>query len=124
MKKKLLLLIIFSTLLSCNTEKEKAPIEKKIWVYLEIEKKGEELEDAIYGEITKNDIKLFQDNSKSEKLFMIINTRYNDATDSIIKDLSENSIDNGTYFYRIKNINYLKIIKNDPINTKVDLQQE
>ena len=52
---------------------------------------------------------------------MIMNTRYNDATDSIIKDLSENSIDNGTYLYRIKNINYLKIIKSDPINTKVDL---
>jgi|TARA_B110000908_G_C10096723_1_gene376660 hypothetical protein len=121
MKKKLLHLIIFSTLLSCSIEKEKTPIEKKIWVYLEIEKNGDELEDAIYGEISENDIKLFQDNSKSEKLFMIMNTRYNDATDSIIKDLSENSIDNGTYLYRIKNINYLKIIKSDPINTKVDL---
>jgi hypothetical protein len=121
MKKKLLLLIILSTLFSCNSEKEKTLIEKKIWVYLEIEKKGDSLEDAIYGEVSENDLNLFKSNSESKKLFMIINTRYNDSADSIVKDLSINSIDNGTYFYRIKNINYLKILEGDPINTKVEL---
>ena len=121
MKIKILVLIFLSLLFSCNDKKNMNSIVKKAWIYLEIEIKGSPKEDAIYGQISETDLNLIKENSKSEKLIMITNVRYNDEEKSIVKDISVNSNDIGTSFYRIKNINYLEILKNDPMNTKVEL---
>ncbi len=124
MRKSLFILTILSVLLSCNSKNKKNSIEKKTWIYLEIDSKRYSDSDAKYGEISLKDLNSIKENSKPEKLIMISNARYNDDSDGKVKDVSDIGNEKGTFFYRIKDISYLEILKRDPINTKVEILKE
>ena len=118
--KKVLGLIILSIILSCNNEKKENSIEVKTWVYLETEDSDG---DAIYGEITQEHLNWVKENTNSDKLMMISNARYIDVKDSLVKDFSINGNEKGTFFYKIKNISYIEMLLEDPINTKVNVKE-
>ncbi|MBA6156470.1 hypothetical protein H3Z83_08095 [Tenacibaculum sp. S7007] len=117
--KKNLCLIVLSILLSCKSEKQEKPIEVKSWIYLEMGSKEDSNNDAVYGEISQKHLSFLRDNTKSEKLIMISNARFIDK-DSIIKDVTEGTNEKGILFYKIKTINYVEVLKEDPINKKND----
>ncbi|WP_353777679.1 hypothetical protein [Winogradskyella sp. 3972H.M.0a.05] len=119
--KKILSLIILSTLISCKSEKKESSKEIKSWVYIEMGSEEDSNNDAVYGEISQEHLNFLKDNTKSDKLIMISNARFIDAKDSIVKDVASGTNEKGTLFYKIKTINYIELLKEDPINTKVDL---
>ena len=93
---------------------------EKSWVYVQVGIDGDSYTDNIYGQILKSDLNDFSLNSsKSEKLFFISNVRII-GKDSIIKDISVNSNELGSYYYKINNIKYLEVLKKDPINLKTN----
>lgn len=112
----LLLFIMFFT--SCKnmvTEFE----QENVWVYVEVGLDRKNVTNFLYGQVLKKDIDNFKTNSESEKLFFIKNVRII-GDDDIIKDISLDSNEKGSYFYKVKQIKYLEILKNDPIHLKVD----
>ncbi|MEO1013375.1 MAG: hypothetical protein AAFX53_18930 [Bacteroidota bacterium] len=119
--KKILGSVFLCVMLSCKNEKQVNSIEDKSWIYLEIGEREDLNDDALYGEISQKHLNWIKDDTKSEKLIMISKARYIDKKDSMVKDISLNSNEKGTFFYKIKDINYIEILKGDPINTKVDL---
>lgn len=116
MIKKICFLTFIIFVLSCKKNVNTLPSET-LWVYVQVGVEGESFNDNIYGEISKTDLNEFGVNSKSEKLFFISNVRVID-NDSIIKDISVDSNEKGSYYYKIKEIKYLEILKKDPINSK------
>ena len=122
--RKIILPVLLTFFISCNfTETNKTTNEKK-WIYIEIGKSKDNDSDAKYGEISIEHLDLIKQNDNLEKIIMISNTRYNDEKDSIVKDVTDEGNQNGTFYYKIKDINYIEILKNDPINTKVKLMDE
>jgi len=103
---------------SCNLEKKHEALTEKKWIYIEI---GQDT-DAKYGEISLDHLNLIKNNENSEKIIMISNARYIDELDSIVKKVSEyDGNEVGTFFYKIKTIDYLEVLKKDPFDTKVEI---
>lgn len=93
---------------------------KKKWIYIEI---GQDT-DTKYGEISLDHLNLINDNENSEKIIMISNARYIDELDSIVKKVSEyDEHKSGTFYYKIKTIDYLEVLKKDPFETKVEINE-
>ena len=113
MKRSIFIIIVLSLLFACKTEKTE--LKQKKWVYLEAGPHG------IYGEISQEDLNNIKNKSDLDKLILVENVRFID-NDSIVRDISIDSNEKGTSFYKIKNINYMEILKNDPINTKVEFK--
>jgi hypothetical protein len=118
--RRIFLMTLILSFTSCDFEKKDEALTEKKWIYIEI---GQD-EDAKYGEISIDHLNLIENNKNSEKIIMISNARYIDELDSIVKKVSEyDGNKSGTYFYKIKTINYLEILKKDPFNTKVELAE-
>lgn len=120
--KKIFFIFILTALISCDNKSKNE--NKKKWVYIEIGSLNDFDNDAKYGEISINHLNLIQDNENGDKIIMISNARYNDEKELIVKEVAEDGNQNGTFFYKIKNINYIEILKEDPINRKVKLMDE
>lgn len=117
MKKLIVALVLFIILISCKNQLSETN-EETLWVYIEVGIEGKKFTDFLYGQILKKDINFLKVNSDSEKLFFIKNVRII-GDDDIVKDISLNSNETGSYFYRVKEIKYLEILKKDPIHLKV-----
>ncbi len=105
---------------SCNFEKKHEALTEKKWIYIEI---GQDT-DAKYGEISLEHLDLINNNDNSEKIIKISNARYIDELDSIVKRVSEyDENKSGTFFYKIKTIEYLEVLKKDPFGNKVELEE-
>ena len=117
MKKLIVALVLFIILISCENQLSETN-EETLWVYIEVGIEGKKFTDFLYGQILKKDINFLKVNSDSEKLFFIKNVRII-GDDDIVKDISLNSNETGSYFYRVKEIKYLEILKKDPIHLKV-----
>ena len=111
-----LLFIVFFT--SCKNEVTEFT-EENVWVYLEVGVGRKNVTDFIYGQVLKKDLDNFKTKNESEKLFFIKNVRVI-GDDDIVKDVSVDSNETGSYFYKIKQIKYLEILKKDPIHLKVN----
>ena len=105
-------------LTSCKNEVTEFT-QENLWIYVEVGGDRKDLTDFLYGQVLKKDLDNFKTNSESEKLFFIKNVRII-GDDDIVKDISINSNQTGSYFYKIKQIKYLEILKKDPINLKVN----
>ena len=119
MKKYLFLFITLTVLTACNDKSGYDQAEEKVWVYFDYGTKEELNSYGVYGEITQKDLEFIKLSSTSKRLVTVQNIRFID-NDSIIKDLSVNSNQEGTQLYQIKGINYLEILKKDPLNIKTD----
>ena len=117
MKKLIVALVLFIILISCKNQLSETN-EETLWVYIEVGIEGKKFTDFLYGQILKKDINFLKVNSDSEKLFFIKNVRII-GDDDIVKDISLNSNETGSYFYKVKEIKYLEILKKDPIHLKV-----
>ena len=111
---------LIASFTSCNLEKKHEALTEKKWIYIEI---GEDT-DTKYGEISLDHLDLINNNENSEKIIMISNARYIDELDSIVKKVSEyDGNKSGTFFYKIKTIEYLEVLKKDPFGTKVEIEE-
>ena len=121
MKKIWSFLLLMFVLFSCQEFGVKSS-DEKVWVYLEVGIDEKNTKDYIYGQILKTDLDNFSAKSNTEKLFNITNVRII-GNDSIVKDISLNSNETGTYYYKISKIKYLEVLKKDPINLKTGFIQ-
>ena len=103
--KTIFLMTLIISFTSCNLEKKHEALTEKNWVYIEI---GQDTATK-YGEISLDHLNLINDNENSE-IIMISNARYIDQLDSIVKKVSEyDEYKSGTFFYKIKTIDYLEV---------------
>ena len=109
--------------MACHDKSGSSQSEKNIWIYFDIGEKGSPSSYGVYGKITKNDLEFIELNSTSKRLISVANIRFID-TDSIIKDVSINSNEKGNAFYKVEEISYLEVLKNDPLNTKTNFYIE
>ena len=105
--------------MACHDKSSNSQSEKKVWVYFNIGEKDDPSSYGVYGEISQKDLDFIKLNSTSKKLISVEKIRFID-NDSIIKDVSIDSNEKGVEFYQIKEINYLEVLKKDPLNTKTD----
>lgn len=104
--KTIFLMTLIISFTSCNLEKKHEALTEKNWVYIEI---GQDTATK-YGEISLDHLNLINDNENSEIIIMISNARYIDQLDSIVKKVSEyDEYKSGTFFYKIKTIDYLEV---------------
>jgi hypothetical protein len=122
--KKIFLLILLTSFVSCKFNESKKTNNEKTWIYIEIGKNEDNDSDAKYGEISNKHLELIKENKNGEKLIMISNARYNDEVDSIVKSVSSEGNQKGIFYYKVNSINYLEVLKNDPINNKTELMKE
>ena len=118
--RRIFLIALIISFTSCKFEKKNEASTENKWIYIEI---GQDI-DAKYGKISLEHLDLINNNENSEKIIKISNARYIDELDSIVKKVSEyDDHKSGTFFYKIKTIEYLEVLKKDPFGTKVEIEE-
>ena len=123
MKKYLLFLFSSIFFIACNDKSVNNQSDKMVWVYFEVGSEKDYISAGVYGEIAQKDLDFIKLNSTSEKLLSVEKIRFI-VSDSLVKDISVNSNEEGTALYQIKKINYLEILKKDPLDTKTNFYNE
>ena len=104
MKKIGFVLFLFVFFTTCKNKVTKFT-QEKVWVYVEVGVDRKNVTDFIYGQVSKKDLDNFKINSDSEKLFFIKNVRVI-GDDDIVKDISLDSNEKGSYFYKIESFTF------------------
>lgn len=100
---------------SCNQNSNTNKSSEKVWVYLEVEYtiKKDTTADFIFGRISKADLEKFEEKTSKTDLFKLTDARYiND--DNEVRDVQEIN-EEGTFYYRFKDIVYMELQKTDPL---------
>jgi|TARA_B110000908_G_C10195893_1_gene422860 hypothetical protein len=93
---------------------------KKVWVYLETYyiTKNDTTANYCYGKIHQSDLNKIKSQGDSKGMFELTDGRYLDD-DQKVHDYSD-SEESGVFFFRFKDVVYIEIQKQDPLNVSND----